>query len=307
MKKNKLKKFDVVLLTDHRYVAPKKENQYIKNVLKEDGIVLKALDKLGLKTTKKDWNDPNFDWNSTKVALFRSTWDYFERFSEFRNWLDKVKTQCLLINSYDQINWNLDKHYLNDLKEWGIPIPNSHFIDKNSNQSLLDIINELKWNEIVVKPTISGAARHTYRLKKEELNIFEKQWEKLIKNEDFIIQEFQNNILKKGELALMLFGGEFTHSVLKKAKPGDFRVQDDFGGSVEKYQPTKEMIALAKKTVQKLNPVPAYARVDIIWDNDMEPVISELELIEPELWFRFNENAADQLALTIKEFLKNSS
>ena len=105
----------------------------------------------------------------------------------------------------------------------------------------------------------------------------------------------------------MLFGGEFTHSVLKKAKPGDFRVQDDFGGSVEKHQPTQQMIDLAKKTVQKLNPVPAYARVDIIWDNDMQLAISELELIEPELWFRFNENAADQLALTIKEFLKNSS
>ena len=105
----------------------------------------------------------------------------------------------------------------------------------------------------------------------------------------------------------MIFGGEFTHSVLKKAKPGDFRVQDDFGGSVEKYQPTKEIIALAKKTVQILNPVPAYARVDIIWDNDMQPVVSELELIEPELWFRLNENAADQLALTIKEFLNNSS
>ena len=76
-----MKKFDVVLLTDYRYVAPKEESQYVKNVLKEDGLVQKALDKLGLVSAKKDWNDPNFDWNSTKVALFRSTWDYFDKFS----------------------------------------------------------------------------------------------------------------------------------------------------------------------------------------------------------------------------------
>ena len=29
-----------------------------------------------------------------------------------------------------------------------------------------------------------------------------------------------------------MINGQFTHAVLKKAKPGDFRVQDDFGGTV---------------------------------------------------------------------------
>ena len=32
--------------------------------------------------------------------------------------------------------------------------------------------------------------------------------------------------------------------------------------------------------------MPAFARVDIIRNNADEPVLSELELIEPELWFR---------------------
>ena len=103
----------------------------------------------------------------------------------------------------------------------------------------------------------------------------------------------------------MLFGGQYTHSVIKKAKSGDFRVQDDFGGSVENYQPSIEIIDLAKESIKHLKPTPAYARVDIIWDNDSKIAVTELELIEPELWFRFNESAADILALEIKDFLKN--
>jgi len=300
-----LKTFDVVLLTDHRYVSPKENNQYIKNVLTEDGLVEKALNKLGLRTAKKDWNDSDFDWDSTHIALFRTTWDYFDQFPNFNNWLEKVKTKCTLINTYEQIRWNLDKHYLNDLKKWGVHIPKSEFIKRNTNISLEEISRNNNWDEIVIKPTISGAARHTYRLKKEEIKNFESKWEKLISNEDFIIQEFQNNIIDKGEVAVMLFGGQYTHSVIKKAKSGDFRVQDDFGGSVENYQPSKEMIALAKEAIKQLKPTPAYARVDIIWDNESKIAVSELELIEPELWFRFNEIAADKLAAEIKDFLKN--
>ena len=300
-----MEKFDVVLLTDSRYVSPNESNEYIDNVLKEDGLVEKALKNLGLKTTKKDWNDANFQWNSTRLALFRTTWDYFDQFPTFKDWLDKVKEECLLINSYNQISWNLDKHYLNDLKNKGVPIPESIFIKKGTVKSLKEIIKK-SWNEIVIKPTISGSARNTFRLKTSELNSFDKKWIGLIQNEDFIIQEFQNNILEKGEVALMLFGGEYTHSVIKRAKLGDFRVQDDFGGSVESYQPSIEMIDLAKQTISKIDPIPTYARVDIIWDNSDQLVVSELELIEPELWFRFNESSADKLAISVKEFLKNS-
>ena len=41
-----------------------------------------------------------------------------------------------------------------------------------------------------------------------------------------------------------------------------------------------------------MSPMPAYARVDVIWNNKSELVVSELELIEPELWFRLNPHAA---------------
>ena len=298
-----MKEFDVVLLTDSRYVNPKKIDPYIQNVLKEDRLVMDGLEKLNLRTIKKDWNDTNFNWSSTKSAIFRSTWDYFDQFSNFRNWLELVKEQCYLINPYEQINWNLDKHYLLDLQKLDLPIVESVFVSKKTQLNLETISKSKNWKDIVIKPTISGAARHTYHLKNDEIKKFQDKWLSLTNNEDFMVQEFQKNILSTGEIAVMFFGGEYSHSVLKKAKKGDFRVQDDFGGSVEIINPSLEIIELAKKTVKSLKTMPLYARVDIIFDNGSNPVISELELIEPELWFRFKEESAYKLAEIVKDFL----
>ena len=298
-----MKEFDVVLLTDSRYVNPKKIDPYIQNVLKEDRLVMDGLEKLNLRTIKKDWNDTNFNWSSTKSAIFRSTWDYFDQFSNFRNWLELVKEQCYLINPYEQINWNLDKHYLLDLQKLDLPIVESVFVSKKTQLNLETISKSKNWKDIVIKPTISGAARHTYHLKNDEIKKFQDKWLSLTNNEDFMVQEFQKNILSTGEIAVMIFGGEYSHSVLKKAKKGDFRVQDDFGGSVEIINPSLEIIELAEKTVKSLKTMPLYARVDIIFDNGSNPVISELELIEPELWFRFKEESAYKLAEIVKDFL----
>ena len=298
-----MKEFDVVLLTDSRYVNPKKIDPYIENVLNEDGLVIQGLEKLNLRTIKKDWNDSNFNWSSTQSAIFRSTWNYFDQFSNFRNWLDLVKDQCYLINPYEQINWNLDKHYLLDLQKLDLPIVESIFVSKKTQLNLVTISKNKNWKDIVIKPTISGAARHTYHLKNDEINNFQEKWLSLTNNEDFMVQEFQKNILSYGEIAVILFGGKYSHSVLKKAKKGDFRVQDDFGGSVEKINPSLEIIEFAEKTVKSLKTLPLYARVDIIFDNGNNPVISELELIEPELWFRFKEESAYKLAEIVKDFL----
>ena len=291
-----MKKYDVVVLTDSRYVNPLKTNTYISNVLREDELVINALKEKNLSVVKKDWNDSIFDWETTRSILFRSTWDYFDKFELFKKWFNKTKNKCLMINSTETIEWNIDKHYLLDLQEHQIPIPNSEFIKRGSSIDLSLLMQKKKWNEIVVKPTISGAAKNTYRLKEEEIIQFGPTWEKLIYKEDFIVQEFQNNVITEGEVAMIVIGGKFTHAVLKKAKEGDFRVQDDFGGSIAIYNPSEEMVKLAEKCTRILTPIPSYARVDIIWDNLWELAVSELELIEPELWFRLNPNAAQKLA-----------
>ena len=111
-----------------------------------------------------------------------------------------------------------------------------------------------------------------------------------------MVQSFQKNITSKGEVSFMIIGGSFSHAVLKMARRGDFRVQDDFGGTVSMYLPEKREIDFALYAVSKLPSKPAYARVDVIVDNKDNLALSELELIEPEMWFRLKPESARYFA-----------
>ena len=297
-------KYDVTLLTDSRYKNPREINWYIQNILDDDSLVTGALEKRGLKVARTNWDDPDFDWEDTRYAVFRTTWDYFDRFGEFSGWLDMIKTKTKLINPVDIIRWNIDKHYLLDLQNSGINIPPTIFMETGDGRSLKQITENTGWDEFILKPAVSGAARHTYRLNPENVNKHEKIFRQLIQSESMLLQEFQKNIFSKGEVSFMLFGGKFSHAVLKKAKEGDFRVQDDFGGTLHEYNAAEEDIRFAEKAVNVCSSLPAYARVDAAWDNNGGLCVMELELIEPELWFRRYPPSADMFADVLIKIIK---
>ena len=288
--------FDVVILTDNRYVNPEKVDWYTQQVLDEDGLLQTALESKGLKVCKKDWADKNFNWTTTKYAIFRTTWDYFERFEEFFTWLENTKNKTIFINSSEIINWNIDKHYLQDLQKNGINIAPTLFTEKGDKITLAELFEKINWTEVVIKPAISGAARHTYRINPSSCHKHENIFQQLIKEESMLFQEFLYNITIEGEISLIMIGGKFTHAVKKIAKKGDFRVQDDHGGRVEKYSASKKEILFAKDCLAACPFSPMYARVDIVYDNNNKLSLCELELIEPELWFRNCPGSADLLA-----------
>ncbi|PLX11648.1 MAG: hypothetical protein C0598_07785 [Marinilabiliales bacterium] len=234
-----MQKFDIVIVTEDRYdnIIASDENE--TNILLEDSIIQKAFERKGMKTFRTSWSNPEFDWSSSKLVFISTTWDYFDRFPEFSRWLESVKNQSVLINPYDTLTWNIDKHYLSDLNDVGINIPKTIFIEKGEHKTLSQLFDESGWEEAVLKPAVSGAGRHTYRLNSNNFGDYEKVFGELLAEESMMFQEFQKNVLTKGEVAHMFMGGEYTHSILKIAKKGDFRVQDDFGGTVEFYNASK--------------------------------------------------------------------
>ncbi len=296
---------DITILTDARYVHPRTDDPYVNNILLEERLVGQALERRGLTVGRLSWDHPGMDWRTTRFVLFRSTWDYFERFPEFRAWLQQVSRQTGMINPYELIRWNLDKHYLRDLEQQGIPIPPTRFIEQGDRRTLASLVEQAGWNEVILKPVVSGAARHTYRFLSHQAPAHEAVFRQLISEEAMMIQEFQPLVLSHGEVAFMLFGGTFTHAILKKAREGDFRVQDDFGGTVSTYDATPEEIAWAERVVECCNPLPVYARVDAIRDHSGSLLVSELELIEPELWFRFHNEAAETFAGAISDHINS--
>jgi len=295
-------KYDVVILTDKRYLEDSKD-PYKHNVFYEDDLLNQAMQKLGLKVGRLAWDDSDFDWSTTKSILFRSTWDYFDDFTTFSIWLEKVSKLTTLFNSKDLIYWNIDKHYLQDLKRNGARIPETHFIEQHTNKTLKALHEELGWENTVLKPCVSGGARHTYKLNLENIEEHEAIFNELILEESMMLSPFQHDIVNTGERSLIMLNGICTHAVLKIAKPGDFRVQDDWGGTVHVCHPTPLEIEFAKTVVNACPEPPIYARVDIFTNNNGDLAVLEVELIEPELWFRNNPEAANILADAIKHKL----
>ncbi len=299
--------YDVVLLTESRYAAAEAapDDWYLQQILTEDRLLIEALQMRGLKAVRKDWADPTFDWASARLAVFRTTWDYFHRFAEFSAWLEQVAPLVQLVNSPRLIRWNIDKHYLLALEARGIPIPPTCLIRRGEAASLAQWHERCGWveQETVLKPAISGGARHTYRIRPGQWAQYEAVFQQLIAAEDMLLQPFQHTVLTQGEVSLMVIGGRYTHAVQKIAQPGDFRVQDDFGGTVHTCLPSAEAVALAERAVAACPELPVYARVDLVRANHGGLVIMELELIEPELWLRFHPAAALQMADALAQLL----
>ena len=299
--------YDIVILTDSRYENPTESDWYINQVLLEDELVKKALEQKGLKVIKKAWDATNFDWSECNYAIFRTTWDYFERFDEFFKWFTKTQKVLQFINTPEIIYWNLDKHYLKDLQQKQINIPATLFIEKGDKETLGNLFSKTSWKKAVIKPAIAGAARETFLISSSNYTQHEIDLQRLISQEAMLFQEFQYRIQEQGEISLIMIGGEYSHAVLKKAKKGDFRVQDDFGGSVEEYIATAQEIDFATKALNACPHTTLYARVDVFYDNNNTLALGELELIEPELWFRNHPEAANKLADVVCKFILSNN
>lgn len=294
---------DITLLTCRAYYKPDIVTPYIQNILLEQELLKSAFEAQGLKVDITYWDNPTYEWQETKSVLFRTIWDYFERFNEFWEWLEQVKTKTRLINSYELIKWNIDKHYLKDISSWGIETVPTYFADKGCNMKLHEIAKRNQWKDLVIKPAISASAFKTYKILANEIQVNEKLFNSLVQERNMLVQPYFETITQLGEASLMVFDGKFTHAILKKAQPGDFRVQDDFGGTVHNYIPTKAEINFAEKVFETCKTKPVYGRVDIVWDNDKNFYLSELEIIEPELWIRNYPKCAERIAEAVDKIL----
>lgn len=294
---------DVTILTMKPYVSPKRITTYISNVLQEDHLLIEALEKQGLKVDRTNWDNPTYDWSKSKTILFRGIWDYFDRFDEFQPWLERVSKITHCINPIELIWWNIDKHYLSDLQEKGIRIVPTIFIDRGEKATLQELINNSGWETIVLKPAISGTARHTYKIDPKDVPAHESIFQELIAQEDLLLQPFLSSIKTRGEVSHMVFDGKYSHSVLKTAKAGDFRVQDDFGGTVHDYSASAEEIQFAENAMKSCAITPIYGRVDVVWDLNDQLAVAELEIVEPELWFRRCPQAARDLAAIVSRYV----
>ena len=236
------------------------------------------------------WNDPSVNWSNYNYLIFRTIWDYFEFPNEFSAWLDMLESQNVkTLNPLSVIKRNQHKFYLQDLERQGIDIIPTVFIPKNTGLDL-SFLKANSWEKAVIKPAVSGGSYLTQLFSQSEIEDIEAEYATFAVQNDLLVQPFMPEIQEIGELSILFFKGKFSHAIVKKPKNGDFRVQSQFGGQYEIYEPDATLLATAQNIVETFSSDLLYARVDGIL-KDGQFLLMELELIEPDLYFDYHPDA----------------
>jgi glutathione synthase/RimK-type ligase-like ATP-grasp enzyme len=251
-----------------------------------------------------DWDDVTARWSDFDIALLRSTWDYSQRLPEFLEWTSRVSTQTHLRNPLPAIRWNTDKHYLHELEKSGVPIVPSKFIEPGEHvSSRIDtFLAQHACDEFVVKPAVGAGSRDAQRYSRTQRDEAVAHAQRLLEaNRSVLLQPYLERVDEHGETALLFFDGKFSHAIRKGPllKKNEGATRALFAAEhITAREPTAAERALADKVLASL-PFPEillYARVDVIQNADGHPVVLELELTEPSLFFAHATGSAERFA-----------
>ena len=268
----------------------------------EDQNIIPELAKYNIEARAVIWDDKAITWTDFDYLIFRNTWDYFEKETEFKTWLDQIeKLGIKTLNPIAIIQQNIHKFYLRDLEQQGITILPTVFVDTTENLDLATII-PAHWKKAVIKPAFSAGSYLTEVFDFAEIATINEKYKTIATEKELLLQEFMPEIQTLGETSFIFFNKKFSHAVNKKPVAGDFRVQSLFGGQYTLVEPNKELIEKAKKIIATFPEPLLYARVDgIIINNELH--LMEIECIEPDLYFNLSENALEQFVATIVELI----
>jgi O-ureido-D-serine cyclo-ligase len=264
-----------------------------------------ALRNAGADVTVAEWDRPH-DWSRFDVALLRSTWDYPHRLAEFLAWAEAVSGKTTLLNPLPVVKWSSDKHYLSDISKKGVPAVLTRFIEpgERADQKIADLLSESPTGEFVVKPAVGAGSRDAQRFgREEEADAVRHALRMLNENRSVLLQPYLSRVDEHGETALIYFEGEFSHAIRKGPilkrkegpKTGLFAKE-----TVTARTPDAAELRVATRALKAMPfDIPLYARVDLIRDEDGEPVVLELELIEPSLFFPFAAGSAERFAAAV--------
>lgn len=237
------------------------------------------------------WDSGGTDWARYERVIVRSTWDYSLRLGEFLDWADSIGAGRLR-NSPEIIRWNSDKRYLAELDGAGLPVPPTLLVAPGGRIPELD-------GEFVIKPVNGAGARDTGRFGPQAAPAAHELLRRLGERDEIaMLQPYVEAVETRGETSVIVIAGRVAWAVNKGSfLAPDSVVPDDPEGAdaarrdeelVRLIDPGPAEVALADRTVgwisSRFGVTPLFARVDMVTTGSGEPVLMEVELIEPSLY-----------------------
>jgi len=261
-----------------------------------------ALQRRGLRSEWRSWDDALLDWSAFDLVVVRSTWDYTGDREAFVRWAYSVDR---LVNPADVIEWNTDKTYLRDLARAGLAVVPTDWALPG------ETIRPPESGEFVVKPSVGAGSKGAGRFAADQPAAARDHAALLHRHgRTVMVQPYLGAVDTLGETALIYVDGQFSHAIGKAAMLPETTANGlDTKSSRslyvhEKISPRLPGAAELALGAQAVDYVQSrfgdlvYLRVDLL-PSATGPVIIELELVEPSLFLEFDDGAADRLAAAI--------
>ncbi|MQA02599.1 MAG: hypothetical protein GEV07_07705 [Streptosporangiales bacterium] len=264
----------------------------------DEPLLVEAFARHGVAAEPAVW-DADVAWSRYDAVVVRSTWDYPARRAEFLAWAADVDGR--LWNGPRVLAWNTDKVYLRELAAAGVPVVPTTWIEPDATGVTLPADGDY-----VVKPSVSAGSKDTVRYRAGE-DVDAVEHVRLIQKSGRVtmVQPYVASVDSYGETALLYVEGSFSHAIRKGPllTAGQGFVDGLFAAEeITARRPSPAEREVADRVVTAARQIVGdllYARVDLVAGDDGQPLLLELELAEPSMFFGYDDGAADRLAAAV--------
>jgi glutathione synthase/RimK-type ligase-like ATP-grasp enzyme len=269
-----------------------------------------ALDDVGIDARTAVWSDPAVHWSACDLVVANGVWDNIHHAAAFSAWLDRLTAEGVpVVNPPAMLRWNLDKRYLRDLEDAGLPTVPTLWVEPDRGPFDGSSLT-LPAGEVVVKPSISGGGYRTARYRPHEHDQALRHVAALVDSgRTAMVQPYQPAVDARGEAGLVFLGGVFSHAfhkdplIRRGVGPTDSLVDNQVTRAATATAGQLDLARQAVTAAERLLGPTTYARVDIVERADGAPAVLELELLDPALFFVHHPEGAVRLADVLRHRL----
>lgn len=244
--------------------------------------------------TDIDWRAPLDELASFDLALLGTPWDYTEAKDEFLIRLAELESAGVLVcNPVEVVRWNSDKLYLQNLEQRGAVTIPTLWPDRAGPSDIAAAFDRFGTDRVVAKRRVGAGA-----IGQDSFTRDAPPADDWSIDQPAMIQPFLPAIQSEGELSFIFIDGQLSHTLIKRATAGDYRIQSLYGGQEEAIQPSADDRSAAENIMALLpfSQPPLYARIDMVRRTDGRLAVMEAELIEPYLYPEQGPELGDRLA-----------
>ena len=270
-------------------------------------ILEEACARAGIELVHHAWEDDAVAWDAFDLVVVRSPWNYVDAEARFRTFLQRTRSSTRFHNPVPLIEWNIDKHYLVDLAERGVPVVPTAYVERTID--IGDALASVGTSEIVVKPTVSAGSRLTGRFVEGDPAAAALAAAIIDDGRAAMVQPYLPSVDVEGEHAVIVIDGEVAH---RSRKAQILETGGTFLGGVYREiitpaEPDAVLDGVASLAADACRSIARergwigpsdellYARYDVARTAD-GAVLLEAELFEPALFLPSGPSTADRLA-----------